>query len=164
MATARKVPTDQGKLHLASVLDVASRRVLGFALSERHDAELAYAALAMAVATRGRPVPGVVLHTEQGSEYTAGLFRDACARLEIHPSMGRAGSALDNAVIEAWHSTLEFEVRQVEHFATKAQARARVAAFIADYNRARRHSALGMRSPIDWELATAPDRRGGRLM
>ena len=59
----------------------------------------------------------------------------------------------DNAAIESWHSTLEFELRRLEHFATKAQARAAVAEFIDDYNRDRRHSALGMRSPIDFELS-----------
>ena len=67
--------------------------------------------------------------------------------------MGRPGSALDNAVIESWHSTLEFELRQVETFATKARARARVAAWIDDYNRHRRHSALQMMSPVDYENA-----------
>jgi putative transposase len=69
--------------------------------------------------------------------------------------MGRPGSALDNAVIESWHSTLEFELRRVEHFATKAAARARAAAWIDDYNRHRRHSALNMRSPVDYEQALA---------
>jgi putative transposase len=93
------------------------------------------------------------MHTDQGSEYTAGLFRDACSRLGIKQSMGRPGSALDNAVIEAWHSTLTFELRSLEHFATKAQARIRVAAWVDEYNRDRRHSACGMRSPIDYELA-----------
>jgi transposase InsO family protein len=66
--------------------------------------------------------------------------------------MGWPGSALDNAVIEAWHSTVEFELRRLEHFTTKTQARTRVAAWIEDYNHDRRHSALGMRSPIDYEL------------
>ncbi|HEX9359252.1 MAG TPA: IS3 family transposase, partial [Streptosporangiaceae bacterium] len=129
-----EIPTGEGKLHLASVLDVASRRVLGFALSEHHDAELAYGALAMAVAVRGGQVPGVIMHTDQGSEYTARLFRAACQRLSIAQSMGRPGSALDNAVIESWHSTVEFELRRVEHFATRAAARARVAAWIEEYN------------------------------
>jgi transposase InsO family protein len=69
--------------------------------------------------------------------------------------MGRPGSALDNAVIEAWHSTLEWELRREQHFATRAQARARVAAWIEDYNTARRHSALGMRSPLAYEQALA---------
>jgi putative transposase len=62
-------------------------------------------------------------------------------------------TTLDNAVIEAWHSTLEFELRRVEHFATKAAARARVAAWIEDYNRQRRHSSLQMMSPVDYEQA-----------
>jgi putative transposase len=145
--------TGEGKLYLASVLDVASRRVLGFALSEHHDAELAYGALVMAVAVRGGHVPGVLMHTDQGSEYTARLFRQACERLAISQSMGRPGSALDNAVIESWHSTVEFELRRLEHFATRAAARVRVAAWIEEYNTVRRHSACGMMSPVAWELA-----------
>ena len=67
--------------------------------------------------------------------------------------MGRVGSALDNAVIESWHSTVEFELRALEHFATKAQARGRVAGWIEEYNHNRRHSSLGMISPIAHELA-----------
>jgi transposase InsO family protein len=150
-----EIPTGEGKLYLASVLDMASRRVLGFALSGHHDAQLAYGALAMAVAVRGGQAPGVVFHTDQGSEYTAGAIRAACTRLGITQSMGRPGSALDNAVIESWHSTLEFELRSVETFATKAQARAKVAAWIEEYNTTRRHSSLGMLSPIAYEQALA---------
>jgi putative transposase len=105
----------------------------------------------MAVTVRGGQVPGLVFHTDQGSEYTAGMVRAACGRLGIRQSMGRPGSALDNAVIESWHSTLEFELRAVEHFTTRAQARTRVAAWIDDYNRHRRHSALAMMSPVDYE-------------
>jgi putative transposase len=97
-------------------------------------------------------IAGVVLHTDQGSEYTASRFRAACTRLGIRQSMGRVGSALDNAVIESWHSTLEFELRRLERFPTKAAARASVAGFIDEYNRDRRHSALGMTSPINHEL------------
>jgi putative transposase len=150
-----EIPTDEGKLHLASVLDMGSRRVLGFCLSEHHDAQLAYGALAMAVAVRGGQVPGVILHTDQGSEYTARTFRQACGRLSVRQSMGRPGSALDNAVIESWHSTFEFELRRLQHFATRAQARAGVAAWIEDYNAVRRHSALGMMSPVAYEQALA---------
>jgi transposase InsO family protein len=150
-----EICTGEGKLHLASVLDMGSRRILGFALSEHPDAELAYGALAMAVAVRGGQVPGVIMHTDRGSEYTAGRFRQACKRLGICQSMGRPGSALDNAVIESWHSTLEFELRSIEQFATRAAARARVAAWIEDYNHDRRHSALGMISPVAYELALA---------
>jgi transposase InsO family protein len=146
-----EVKTGEGKLYLDSVLDMASRRILGFALGAHHDAALAYGALAMAVAVRGGAVPGVVFHTDQGSEYTARVFRAACERLGIAQSMGRPGSALDNAVIESWHSTLEFELRSLRQFTTRAQARAAVAVWIEDYNTVRRHSALGMRSPAAYE-------------
>jgi putative transposase len=148
-----EILTDEGKMFLDSVLDVGSRRVVGFALGEHHDTELAHAALAMAVAIRGgrEAIAGVIMHTDQGSEYTSKTFRAACERLGIKQSMGRVGSALDNAVIESWHSTLEFELRALERFATKAQARARVAAWIDEYNRDRKHSSVGMRSPIDYE-------------
>jgi putative transposase len=150
-----EIVTGEGKLYLDSVLDVGSRRVLGFALGEHHDADLAYGALVMAVAVRGGAVPGVIMHTDRGSEYTASLFRAACERLGISQSMGRPGSALDNAVIESWHSTLEFELRRVEHFATRAAARAGVAAWIEDYNYHRRHSSLGRVSPVDYERTLA---------
>jgi transposase InsO family protein len=147
--------TGEGKLYLASVLDIGSRRVLGFALSEHHDAQLAYGALAMAAAVRGGSVTGVIFHTDQGSEYTAGLVRAACARLGISQSMGRPGSALDNAAIESWHSTLTFELRSAEQFATRAAAR--TAAWVDEYNTTRRHSAIGMISPSAFE---ASQRRG----
>ena len=150
-----EIVTGEGKLYLDSVLDMGSRRILGFALGAHHDAQLAYGALAMAVAVRGGAVPGVVFHTDQGSEYTAGSFRAACERLGVAQSMGRPGSALDNAVIESWHSTLEFELRSLHSFATQAAARIAVAAWIEDYNHVRRHSALGMRSPVDYERSLA---------
>jgi putative transposase len=150
-----EIPTDEGKLYLDSVLDMGSRRIAGFATGEHHDADLAQAALQMAVAVRGgkATVAGVIMHTDQGSEYTAQAFRTACGRMGITQSMGRVGSALDNAVIESWHSTLEFEVRQLEHFTTKDHARRRLAVWIEEYNHDRRHSSLGMRSPIAYEHA-----------
>jgi len=154
-----EIVTEEGKLYLDSVLDMGSRRVVGFAMDCHHDSELAQAALAMAVAVRGGrdAIAGVIMHTDQGSEYTAKNFRAACARMGITQSMGRVGSALDNAVIESWHSTLEFELRGLERFATKAEARAKVAAWIDEYNRERKHSSLTvrecMRSPINYEIA-----------
>jgi putative transposase len=150
-----EIPTDEGKVYLDSVLDMGSRRIVGFAVGEHHDADLSQAALQMAVAVRGgrSAIGEVIVHTDQGSEYTADTFRTACGRCGITQSMGRVASALDNAVIESWHSTVEFELRRLEHFATKAQARRRVAAWIEEYNHHRRHSALGMPSPIAYELA-----------
>ena len=150
-----EIPTDEGKLYLDSVLDMGSRRIAGFATGEHHDANLAQAALQMAVAVRGgkATVAGVIMHTDRGSEYTAQAFRTACGRMGITQSMGRVGSALDNAVIESWHSTLELELRQLEHFTTKDHARRRLAVWIEEYNHDRRHSSLGMRSPIAYEHA-----------
>ena len=145
---------------LSSGCTCARRLCRPQSLGEHHDAELAYAALAMAVAVRGGPeaIAGVILHTDRGSEYTARRVRAACDRMGVRQSMGRPGSALDNAVIESWHSTVEFELRRLEHFATKAAARARVAAWIEEYNHDRRHSALGMISPIAYERShTAND-------
>ena len=150
-----EIPTDEGKPRLASVLDVGSRRVLGFALPGHHDARNAYGALAMAVAVRGGAVPGAIMHSDQGSEYTAGLFRAACQRLSISQPVGRPGSAPGNAVTGSWHPAVESGLRRPGHFATRAAARARVAAWIDDCSRQRRHSALGMRSPVDYEQALA---------
>jgi putative transposase len=113
----------------------------------------------MAVTIRGGQVPGVIMHTDQGSEYTARTVRSACVRLGIRQSMGRPGSALDNAVIESWHSTLEWELRALEHFPTRARARERVTAWIEDYNHHRRHSALGMMSRWPTRNPSRPGRR-----
>lgn len=154
-----EIVTDEGKLFLVSVLDMCSRRIVGHTLDEHHDAEQAVATLQMAVAVRGgrQAVTGVIFHSDQGTEYTAKAFRMACARMGVTQSMGRVASALDNAVIESWHSTVEFELRSLERFATKEIARRRVAEWIADYNSNRRHSALGMRPPIAYERALAEE-------
>jgi transposase InsO family protein len=150
-----EVVTGEGKLYLDSVPDMGSRRIVGHALGAHHDAALAYGALTMAVAVRGGSVPGVVFRTDQGGEYTAAGFRQACQRLGVRQSMGRPGSAPGNAVTGSWHSTLEFELRSLRQFTTRAQARSAVAAWIEDYNHVRRHSALGMRSPVDYERSPA---------
>jgi len=97
----------------------------------------------------------VLRRSLEAKEYTARSFQGACGRLGVTQSMGRPGSALDNAVIESWHSTLEFELRSVEHFTTKAQARAKVAAWIEDYNTHRRHSACQMMPPVTYEKTLA---------
>ena len=103
------------------------------------------------------------MHTDQGSEFTAAAFRTACTRVGVTQSMGRVGSALDNAVIESWHSTVEFELRRLEQFPTMAAARRRAPIWIEEYNHTRRHSALGMLAPVAYELTLAardqqPDR------
>jgi transposase InsO family protein len=146
-----EIPTGQGKLYLYVVLDLFSRRVPGFAMDVHHNEPLARAALQTAVAVRGGDVVGVVFHSDQGSEYVAADFRAACARMGITQSMGRVGSALDNAAVESFNSTLEHELLSRVRFATRAQARAAVAAWIDDYNRHRRHSSIQMMSPVDFE-------------
>lgn len=158
-----EIVTGEGKLYLDSVLDMGSRRIVGFALGEHHDTDLATRALQMAVAVRGGrdQIVGVKFHTDQGSEYTAGAFQRACTRMNITQSMGRVGSALDNSVIESWHSTLEFELRSLEWFPTRAAARRRVAEWIEEYNHDRRHSSIGMQSPISYERALAQQRGTG---
>jgi putative transposase len=88
-------------------------------------------------------------------EYTARAFQAAYQRLSIAQSMGRPGSALDNAVIESWHSTVEFELRRIEHFTTRAAARAKAAAWIEDYNTRRRHSACQKMPPAAYEQLLA---------
>ena len=150
-----EVPTDEGKLYLAHVEDLASRRIPGFSMSEHHDAPLAVAALQMAAAVRGGNVHGVIFHSDHGSEYSAELFETACRRLGVTQSMGRVGSCFDNAASESFNSTLEFELLRKHHFATRAEARVAVAAYIDRYNRTRRHSFCEMHSPIEYEATLA---------
>jgi putative transposase len=153
-----EIPTDGGKLQLAAVLDLHSRRVPGFAMDVHHDAALARAALCMAIAVRGGSVAGVIFHTDQGGEYTGELFTQACRDAGVTQSMGRTGSALDNAVAESFNSTLEWELLHDNHFQAREQARHAVAAWIEDYNSQRRHSTDNMLSPIDYEHACAQRR------
>ncbi|HMC42123.1 MAG TPA: IS3 family transposase [Acidimicrobiales bacterium] len=146
-----EIPTDEGKLYLASVLDLAARRIPGFAMGEHHDAELAAGALKMAAAVRGGDVAGVIFHSDKGSEFTADHFSEVCDRLGVTQSAGRVGSCFDNAAVESWHSTLEFECLSRHRFATKAEARRVVARYIDTYNTTRRHSTCQMRSPMAYE-------------
>jgi putative transposase len=150
-----EIPTDEGKLYLATVLDLGSRRLPGFAMSEHHDSALARAALCMAAAVRGGDVTGVIFHTDKGGEYIGDLFARACKSLEVIQSMGRVGSALDNAAAESFNSTLEHELLSRKQFETKDHARREVARFIDTYNHLRRHSSCDMLSPVAYEQLLA---------
>jgi putative transposase len=145
------VPTGEGKLYLAAVEDLASRRIIGFGLSEHHDTELATAAIKMAVAARGGAVAGTIFHSDRGGEYHGEFFASACRRCEISQSVGRAGSCFDNAAAESFFSTLEWELFRLTPLATKHDARREVARYIDWYNRTRRHSACGVRLPLEHE-------------
>jgi transposase InsO family protein len=147
-----EIVTDQGKLYLATVIDLFSRRLLGYAMGVHHDADLVVASLRMAAATRGGTIDGVIFHSDRGSEYTSQAYESACRRLGVLQSMGRVGSALDNAAAEAFNSTIKVEYIHRHRFATRAEARLKISTWIVDfYNLRRRHSACDGMSPIDYE-------------
>ena len=147
-----EIITDEGKLYQASVLDLFSRKCLGLAYSVHHDADVAEAALVMAIAHRGGDVEGVIMHTDRGSEFTAEAFEVACRRQGIIQSMARVGSCLDNAVSEAFHSTIKVEYIYRQHFSTREEARTKILNWILTfYNQRRRHSACDGMSPHDYE-------------
>jgi putative transposase len=154
-----EIDTEEGKLYLATVLDLFSRRLLGYAMSGSHDAALARASLQMAVANRG-DVDGVIFHSDRGSEYTADMYAKACRKLGVIQSMGRVGSALDNAAAEAFNSIIKVEYIHRHRFRTRSEARLKIATWIVDfYNTRRRHSACDGMSPIDYERLMAEARR-----
>lgn len=154
-----EIVTDEGKLYLATVLDLFSRRLLGYAMSAHHDADLVVASLRMAATTRGGEVNGVIFHSDRGSEYTSEAYETACRRLGVLQSMGRVGSALDNAAAEAFNSTIKVEYIHRQRFATRTEARIKISTWIVDfYNVRRRHSACDGMSPIDYERFMAEAR------
>ena len=146
------IPTDQGWLYLAGVLDLHSRRIVGWAMSPTIDSALVLAALSMATLHRSPP-PGLLFHSDRGVQYAAGNFRDALASAGLVPSMSRRGNCYDNASMESFWSTLKLELVYRDRFATHRQARSEIFDFIeAFYNRQRRHTSLGGLSPADFEL------------
>ncbi len=150
------VPTWAGFLYLAVVLDAFSRRIVGWAMGHDLKAQLVLDALNMAL-TQRRPV-NVIHHSDQGSQYTSIAFGLRCKEAGVRPSMGSVGDAYDNAMCESFFATLECELLDRRKFRTKAEARMAVFQFIEGwYNPARRHSALGYQSPINYERS-APQR------
>ncbi|WP_326793872.1 IS3 family transposase (plasmid) [Streptomyces sp. NBC_00841] len=147
-----EIETGEGKLYLATVLDLFSRRLLGYAMGSHHDAALVGASLQMAVAVRGGDVDGVIFHSDRGSEYTSEAYNNLCDRLGVVQSMGRVGSALDNAAAESFNSLIKVEYIHRNRFATRAEARLKIATWITDfYNPRRRHSGAAGLPPIEFE-------------
>ena len=155
------------KLYLATVIDLYSRRLLGAATGLHPDAELACAAIKMAVTARGGKhaiwhddeAERVIFHTDRGSTYTAHAFTRLCRQLGARQSMGRVGSCFDNAAAEAFFSSLEWEVLSRHDFENTRQAQAVVLDWCYGfYNHDRRHSTIGMMSPVNYENTAAPDR------
>lgn len=145
------VPTWAGFLFLAVVVDVWSRKVVGWSMATSMRTELVVAALDMAVAQR-KP-KGVVHHSDRGTQYTSYAFGRRCAEAGIRPSMGHVGDAYDNAMCESFFATLECELIDRRRFRTQAEARLAIFQFIEGwYNPRRRHSSLNYLSPMKYEL------------
>jgi putative transposase len=149
------VPTWAGFIYLAIVLDVWSRRVVGWSIGERMLADLVLAALNMALAQR-KP-RSVIHHSDQGSQYTSIAFGNRCTEMGVRPSMGSVGDAYDNAMAESFFATLECELLERRSFKTKTEARSALFTYIEGwYNPRRRHSGLGYLSPLNFERKHQP--------
>ena len=145
-----EVPTATRPLYLAATVDAFSRRVVGWAMGLRQQTDLVLGALEMALSQRR--AAGVVHHSDQGCQYTSFAFGARCRRAGVRPSMGSVGDCFDNAMAESFFATLECELLGRTPLATPEQARQEIFAFIEGwYNPRRRHSALGYRSPLDYE-------------
>jgi transposase InsO family protein len=144
--------TEEGWLYLAVLLDLFSRRVVGWAVSTSIDQQLTLSALRMAVECR-EPAAGLVHHSDRGSQYAATVYRRALAQRGIKCSMSRKGDCLDNAVAESFFATLEKELRANYNFVSRSSARSIIADYIENfYNPWRRHSSINYQSPIQHEL------------
>jgi transposase InsO family protein len=143
--------TWEGWAYLATVIDLSSRRVVGWALADHMRAELVGDALRMAIDTR-RPAPGLIFHSDRGTQYTSAEFTDLLVKHQINQSLSRPRQCWDNAVAEAWIATLKLELIDRRSWATRAQVRRAVFEFIeVFYNRRRLHSSLNFMSPAEYE-------------
>jgi putative transposase len=146
------IPTWSGWLYLAMVLDVYSRKIVGWAMDTNMRTELILDALQIAV-TQRQPC-GVIHHSDRGSQYTSYAFGKLCQEAGIMPSMGSVGDAYDNAMAESFFASLEREVLNRRRFKSQAEARMAIFEWIEGwYNPHRRHSGLGFRSPVNYEQA-----------
>ncbi len=151
VADITHIPTREGALYLATVLDLGSRRCVGWAMRDTLEVDVALSALRMARDAR-RPAPGLIHHSDRGSQYTAGAYRAEVAAHGMVASMSRKGDCYDNAVAESFFSTLEFELLRRNDWHTRADARRAIFRYIETwYNRKRRHSSLGYLSPAAYE-------------
>jgi putative transposase len=145
------IPTGEGWLYLASVLDLGSRRLLGYSMADHMRTELVLDALGMAVTARGGHVAGVIGHADRGSQYTSNDYLEFCQLHQIRPSVGRTGVCWDNAVAESFWESLKRECLQGRVFATRAEARRAIFRWINWYNTTRLHTSLNSVPPIEWE-------------
>jgi putative transposase len=146
------IQTGQGFLFLAAVQDVFSRRIIGWSMRDNLQGDLVLDALGMALSSRGSGAACVIAHSDHGSQYTSLVYGAYAKQSEIDLSMGSTGDPWDNAVAETFFASLAKELLHRERFATREQARLRIFRYIESfYNPRRRHSSLGILSPIDYE-------------
>ena len=144
------IATWEGWLYLATVIDIASRRVVGFALADHLRTELVAGALSNAVAARD-PAAGVIFHSDRGCQYTSAAFADLAQDCQVTLSVGRKGQCWDNAVAESFFASLKGELIDAQAWPTRTGACRAIVEYIAWYNGTRLHSTLGYRSPADFE-------------
>jgi transposase InsO family protein len=147
------IPTWEGWLYLATVIDIASRRIVGFAMAEHLRAELACDALTNAIAARD-PAPGVIFHADRGCQYTSSDYALLAGDLAVRLSTGRTGQCWDNALAESFFASLKGECLDLQPWPTRAGARRATVDYIAWYNGTRLHSALGYQTPDEYESTT----------
>ena len=145
------IPTGEGWLYLSSVLDLGSRRWLGYSMADHMRTELVSDALEMAAGVRGGMTEGIIFHSDRGSQYLSGDYRDLIERLRMGQSVGRTGVCWDNSVAESAWSSLKRELVHRYVFPDRATARRAIFAWINRYNTRRRHSTLGYIPPTEWE-------------
>jgi transposase InsO family protein len=144
------VGTWEGWLYLATVIDIASRRVVGYAIAGHLRTELVADALANAVATRN-PQPGVIFHSDRGCQYTSAEFASLAGDCQVSLSVGRTGQCWDNALSESFFASIKGELLDLQAWPNRAMARRAIVGYIAWYNGTRLHSTLGYRSPAEFE-------------
>jgi putative transposase len=155
LADITYVETDQGWLYLATVMDLYSRRIVGWAMADHLRTELPVTALRMAIAAK-QPGPGLIHHSDRGVQYASGDYRKVMQSAGFQASMSRKADCYDNAPMESFFHTLKTELVHHRHYATRQEARREIFAYLESfYNRTRRHSAIGYISPIEMELKAA---------
>ena len=155
LADITYIETDQGWLYLAAVMDLYSRRIVGWAMEDHLRAELPLAALTMAISTQ-RPGAGLIHHSDRGVQYAAADYRKVMQSAGLQASMSRKADCYDNAPMESFFHTLKTELVHHRQYATRQEAARDIFAYIEGfYNRTRRHSAIGYISPIEMELKAA---------
>lgn len=152
------IPTAQGWLYLAVLIDLYSRRVVGWAMSSRIDQKLTLSALRMALAQR-RPGKGFIHHTDRGSQYAAHAYQDELRRAGAIVSMSRKGNCWDNAPSESFFSTIKTELIHERRFATRDEAKGAILRYLMWYNAHRLHSSLDYLSPMHFERLQLTDRK-----